>query len=548
MFPLSVYAQERSVEKKKYGAQSAVKSISKSLEEEQPDDSVAINYVNAGKALALQGDYTRAESYFNNARELFVKTKNTEQTAMVLRELAKTQEAQRKFNEASSNFNNAGKLTHNLQFQELNLNDYKRLQNLASPLNQSVYIERNIKLLDETNKKEEKAVAFQQMANVNIEMNNNKEAISNLQQALVEVEDKPLQVAKVQREIANVYVADKQYDKATESLRQAYDLAVREGHTLDAKKSLELLVSQYRKEKRSAQALELYNDFMTRLEPMIKADSTLIDERFFEVHEARIEQLEKERVLKDELILKQDVINSILQVSVVLILIFLFFSIKAWYSIKQRNKRIALQSLRREMNPHFIFNSLNSVNQFIAQNKELEANRYLSSYSRLMRNMMEHSNKDFTTLSTELEQLKEYLDLEHMRFHDKFEYKIIIDESLDTDRLYVPNMLIQPQLENAIWHGLRYREKDGLLILRINPEKERLCVTIEDNGIGLQQSKELKTSHQKKHQSRGLTNSRERINLLNSLYRCHISMDITEKVGDETGVVVRFCFPLKHSH
>ena len=82
---------------------------------------------------------------------------------------------------------------------------------------------------------------------------------------------------------------------------------------------------------------------------------------------------------------------------------------------------------------------------------------------------MENSNKDFTPLSTELEQLKEYLDLEHMRFSDKFVYETDVDESLDTDHISVPNMLIQPQLENAIWHGLRYKESGGLLKLSVKP-------------------------------------------------------------------------------
>ncbi len=95
------------------------------------------------------------------------------------------------------------------------------------------------------------------------------------------------------------------------------------------------------------------------------------------------------------------------------------------------------------MNPHFIFNSLNSVNQFIAQNNELEANKYLTSYSNLMRNMMETSNKDFISLSNELEQIKKYLDLEHLRFQDKFEYELEVDEQLDGDVSFGSDMLIQ---------------------------------------------------------------------------------------------------------
>ena len=395
-------------------------------------------------------------------------------------------------------------------------------------------------------RKEERAVAYQQMAEVNMKMNNQQAAISNLESALEDVKDKPVETIKVKREIATAYAADKKMEAAAASLLQSYELALKEGHTIEAKKSLEQLAAQYQKMNKPQKALELYKDFMSQLEPMVKADSTLIDSRFFEVHEKRIAQLEKERVLKDELIRKQNKFNRFLLGSIVLILIFMAFILRAWYSIRRKNKKIALQSLRREMNPHFIFNSLNSVNQFIARNDELAANKYLSSYSRLMRNTLENSNKDFTPLTTELEQLKEYLELEHMRFQDKFTYQIRIDESLDMEAILIPNMLIQPQLENAIWHGLRYKENSGLLTLTIRKNASSLSVVIEDNGIGLTKSRELKTKHQREHHSRGLTNTYERIHLLNSLYNCHITIDITEKTGNESGVIVTFHFPIQH--
>jgi LytS/YehU family sensor histidine kinase len=218
--------------------------------------------------------------------------------------------------------------------------------------------------------------------------------------------------------------------------------------------------------------------------------------------------------------------------------------VKALYSIKIKNKEIALQSLRREMNPHFIFNSLNSVNQFISENKELEANKYLTSYSNLMRNMMENSNKDFISLDKEVEQLKKYLDLEHLRFQDKFDFEIIVDEALDAERVFVPNMILQPHLENAIWHGLRYLNEKGFLSLRFDLKGGKINVTIEDNGIGLTKSRELKTTNQKIYESRGLNNTKERIDLLNELYKKNISFKISEKTGEEKGTVVEIIFPL----
>lgn len=543
---VTIMAQDSIPTASKRSTKSAAMKLSTSLESGQSDQLVASDYETLAKTLAEQGEYEKAENYLFNARKLYTQLKENEKIAHVDRELGRIQEARGKIAAATLSYKSAARLSQDNDFKELNNNDANRLMNILNPIAQLPYIQSNIILLNTSQKpeqQEDRVAAFQQMANVNMEMNNPQAAISNLNSALKEVENKPVEAIKVQREIAKVYAADSQQVKAIASLKQSYDMALKEGHTMEARKSLEQLVAQYRKDNQQRKALDLYADFMEKLEPLIKSDSTLIDQKFFQAHEARIAQLEKERALKDELIRKKNTFNYVLISSVVLMLIFLLFIVRAWYSIRKKNKKIALQSLRREMNPHFIFNSLNSVNQFIAQNNELEANKYLSSYSRLMRNIMENSNKDFTPLSTELEQLKEYLDLENMRFNDKFVYEIEVDESLDTDRILVPNMLIQPHLENAIWHGLRYKESEGLLKLSIKADGSHLCVRIEDNGIGLKKSDELKTRHQKEHHSRGLTNTRERINLLNSLYHSGITMKIKEKEGNDTGVVVQIRFP-----
>ena len=403
-FSTATMAQDSIPPVLKRSAKSAVMKLSTSLESGKSDDLVASDYEALAKTLIEQGEYEKAENYLLNARKLYDKLKDKEKTARVDREIGRIQETLGKIDAAILSYASAAHLSQNEEFRELNNNDVNRLKNFSDPMAQSPYIKSNIKLLNTSNRpeqQEDRVAAFHQMANVNLVMNNKEAAISNLNSILDEVKDKPVETIKVQREIAKVYAADSQKVKAIASLQQSYDMALKEGHTMEAKKSLEQLVDQYRKENQSRKALDLYANFMEQLEPLVKSDSTLIDQKFFQAHEARIAQLEKERILKDELIKKKNTFNYVLIGSIVLILIFLVFTVKAWYSIRRKNKRIALQSLRREMNPHFIFNSLNSVNQFIAQNNELEANKYLSSYSRLMRNILENSNKDFTPLSTD---------------------------------------------------------------------------------------------------------------------------------------------------
>jgi two-component system sensor histidine kinase YesM len=143
-----------------------------------------------------------------------------------------------------------------------------------------------------------------------------------------------------------------------------------------------------------------------------------------------------------------------------------------------------------------------------------------------------------------LEQLKKYLELEHLRFQDKFDFKISIEPELDPERTLIPNMIIQPHLENAIWHGLRYLDEKGLLELQVKLINGKVIIHIDDNGIGLTKSQELKTTNQKVHESRGMSNTKERIGLLNELYKKNISFQILEKPFPERGTIVEISCPL----
>jgi LytS/YehU family sensor histidine kinase len=261
----------------------------------------------------------------------------------------------------------------------------------------------------------------------------------------------------------------------------------------------------------------------------------LIDAKILEETESKISQLEKEKGLKDELIRKKNIFNYSLIAALFLLLILVVFIFWTLKKVQIKSKKIALQSLRREMNPHFIFNSLNSVNQFIATNNELEANQYLTRFSKLMRGVMENSAEDFIPFHQELDLLQNYLSLEKTRFTDKFDFEITVDENLNQQNLQIPGMLIQPFLENAIWHGLRYRKEKGFLKLNFETKNDYLKITIEDNGIGIEESKKQKTDHQKNREGRGMKNTLERIRLLNDLYRKNITCSIKDS---KNGVLV----------
>ena len=578
--PALIVAQEKKLSSRSSAQQKeAVLKLSKSLEENKSDNELAEDYENLAKEFSKTGDYAKAEENLLKAKRLYERQKNKEKLAEIERELAKIKEAQNQIEEAISNFNSASLNSTSPLQKQINVNDAKRLMNQSNPEAQSAIIQKNIDLLQSADQAEERSEAYKQMASVNIALDEKDKAIENLEMALKEVKNQPEAAAQIKSDIAKVYAEEQQFEKAIEIkeqmikeaepepkieqmqelaqtylkagetqkgieiLQQSYRLAVEQHRTLDAKKSLEAITEYYKQNKNTQAALTWYDNFLENLEPLMYADSSLIDSKLMQSIEARISQLEKERELQKELIERKNIINYFLISLIILILIFAVFITKMLYSINKKNKKIALQSLRREMNPHFIFNSLNSVNQFIAQNNELEANKYLSSYSKLMRNIMENSNRDFIPLAIEMAQLKEYLQLEYMRFSDKFEYDIHIDPQISPDEMLIPNMLIQPQLENAVWHGLRYKENKGMLNLTIASSPEGLLVKIEDNGIGIKRSQELKTKHQKQHHSRGMSNTHERISLLNSLYHTQITIETTDKQGEETGVIVTIKVP-----
>ena len=191
------------------------------------------------------------------------------------------------------------------------------------------------------------------------------------------------------------------------------------------------------------------------------------------------------------------------------------------------------------MNPHFIFNALNSVNSFIASNDERTANKYLSDFSQLMRSVLENSEEDFIPLANEIELLKMYTKLEHFRFKDKFEYQFTVDEKINMNEFVIPPMLLQPYVENAVWHGLRYKEEKGKLDIKFESVSEdTVRIIIEDNGIGRSKSKAIKTENQKKQKSKGMGNIQKRIAILNEMYDDKVEVMVENVFENEEGTRV----------
>jgi ligand-binding sensor domain-containing protein len=240
-------------------------------------------------------------------------------------------------------------------------------------------------------------------------------------------------------------------------------------------------------------------------------------------------------------------------------LIGLFY---AWYKnkiaqhkkeaqLKQQLAATELKALRAQMNPHFIFNSLNSIQKYIFKNEHFEASQYLTKFSRLIRLILDQSNQNTILLSSEIDLLKLYVEMETLRFENKFDFEIQIDPQLNQEASYIPSMLVQPYVENAIWHGLLHKEEKGKLSINFSLlQNNLLLVEIIDNGIGRERAMELKSKQVLKKKSYGMQITEDRIATINKTLgiaaTCKI-VDLKNEEGLPLGTKVELKIPIQNN-
>lgn len=210
--------------------------------------------------------------------------------------------------------------------------------------------------------------------------------------------------------------------------------------------------------------------------------------------------------------------------------------------------RNELKALRAQMNPHFVFNSLNSIQHFILTSKSADAGKYLNKFARLMRVILNNSEKSLITIREEMEYLQLYLDLEEMRFEGKFSSRVTIDEGIDIDYFEIPAMLLQPYVENAILHGLTPKQGGGSLEISMRLKANTIICSITDNGIGREKAREMRQlSNRKDHKSLGMKITHDRLELINRLNGSQLSLTITDlynEDGSPSGTKVDIFIPV----
>ena len=425
------------------------------------------------------------------------------------------------------------------------------------------YFNESLKLANTQNKKrgvEEKikVADFQNnLSDYSSEIELRKEAlddIKDIESDSVFDNESALTPQKQNYKIGNAYALQKDFGNAITYLEKSIEEADDKEDLIVQKDATRKLSEVYRDAGEFNKALIAYQNYVDLVDKAYSKKEQEISQaaRFSKdivSKQNRISSLESDRELSEskyELNIEQARTQKLIIYSliggVLLLLVTAFLMFKYIKQQRLANNLLALKTLRSQMNPHFIFNALNSVNSFIASNDERTANKYLSDFSLLMRAVLENSEEDFIPLEKEIELLELYTKLEHFRFKDKFDYNITVDENINVNDFVIPPMLLQPYIENAVWHGLRYKKSKGILSITITQSKlDEIKITITDDGIGRQKSKALKTENQQKQNSKGMGNIKKRVSILNDMYKDKVDVFIDDLNNEEdsgTKVVV----------
>jgi len=345
-------------------------------------------------------------------------------------------------------------------------------------------------------------------------------------------------VSEINQEIALAYIAEGNEEKAIPFLQDNERNAEKEEDVENKAFAFEELAEAYEKAGKYDKALDYYRkmaSFLDTLKVQKSSEYLAMADMSKDLNDKslQIELLEVEREVQRDKLRQQQIISAILVGSLLVVFVSLLYSFRVARERRKANQQLRLQSLSNQMNPHFIFNSLNSINNFISIQDERSANRYLSEFARLMRSVLDNSKQDFISLSEEIRLIEVYLKLEHLRFRDSFDYSFYVDPQIDVDAVQIPPMIVQPFVENAIWHGLRHKEGKGFLKVLIGQQSDHVNILIEDDGIGRERSKQLKTRNQQRHKSTGIRNTEERLTLIESLYNQRVQVVVEDVMEGE---------------
>lgn len=346
--------------------------------------------------------------------------------------------------------------------------------------------------------------------------------------------------------LAYIYLEQNKFNLAEETIANGFRYAIKVKNPILDNDFLRITYELELKRKNYKKALKYLSQAFTN-------DSLLLNENQSNNIEFNSQHyLQQQKIQEKELVIAKQKYREVtfrwvitLSILMLLLVVIGVFVIHYFRDKKRKKNEVIIQNniasleqkaLQAMMNPHFVFNVMNSIQHFINQSDAKAANQILTGFARLARKHLEICMNSTISVYEELVYLRLYLSLEKIRFSDKMKYEISIDQNIDTEETIIPSMLIQPFIENAIWHGIMPKEEGGLIKLNFDLEDDELLITIIDDGIGISNSHN--TNHAG-HISRGMALIRERVNLLNRLNKRHIFIDQRQTGDYGTEVYIR---------
>jgi len=559
-------------------------------------------YANVANTYYLQADYANALYYYSHALDF---TQNKSAAASIITNMGLIYDAQGKLPDALANFFKALKLAEEANDKKLiamctgNIGDaYLYQENYAQSL---VYFQKSFALYQEIGSKSGETYNLECIGNVYFkkrdypkaldyytralkiseELNDTRSmssalgnigrvyaADSNYKQAMnyfnsvlkqSEKMGNEAEVAKYVYNIGQVYLDEKKYKSAEQYISKSVKLA----DSIDFKnvenEGNQKLSELYAKTGQWQKAYESYRKYTASNDSLFNAEkSKQIGkiEAKNDYDKQLLQQQTKAEIqtaLSDAANNKQRIIIILIAAVAISIALIALLIFRLWrttrkekLNVEKQKVAMELKALRAQMNPHFIFNAINSIQHFILNNDSKAAHMHLSRFSQLIRKVLENSRFESIPLAEEIRMLELYLELESLRFSSKFHYKISVESSIDSENVLISPLIIQPFVENAIWHGLMHlKDKQGEVLIGFEKINGSLKCTINDNGIGRKRSMELKKGTM--HESMGLSIAKERLQIVNMMNKAKTSINLIDKTntdGTPSGTIVELFMPV----
>lgn len=404
------------------------------------------------------------------------------------------------------------------------------------------------------NSKVGQSICFNSLGGAYIALERPHKALEYLEKALHLNEELGdlMQVAISHSKIGETYLGMGELEEAEKHLLESLDIAKSIGVLYQIEEGSRLLSDLYETKTEFGKALDFFKTSAVYRDSIINTKNInhlATQEAILESERQRekINQLNQETIRQKSMLDRQR-FYLITALIIVVTISFAIFMIVRQLQLRSRYKNVRHQQrlLRSQMNPHFIFNALSAIQVYILEHDIEKSSRFLTDFARLMRQVLRSSTHDYISLKEEVQILKYYLELQRLRFSESFDYGLHIDESLKMDHAMVPPMLTQPFIENAIEHGIKPIGNEGQIQIHFRKDKNRVVVEVEDNGIGIDASKEA-SEKERSHESMAIKITRERLDMLrrDSGGRTELSIRDKKQINPfDRGTIVRIVIPL----